>query len=93
MALRANIVALDSGIKYIINKNKLLRALKNIKNFLKKDGIIFVSPISNRTKKTFFYLKFWSYNDIIQLFTSNYVKKIIPFKMYYNTQALIIKKK
>ncbi|MFC1553663.1 class I SAM-dependent methyltransferase, partial [candidate division KSB1 bacterium] len=76
--------------QHIVKKEKLQAALENIKNSLSENGIFFIAPLVEKSKRELYYVHVWSKDDIIENFEGFDIKSDIVFR---NNQGLIIRKK
>jgi 2-polyprenyl-3-methyl-5-hydroxy-6-metoxy-1,4-benzoquinol methylase len=72
-----DLVVMIDVIQHIVNNSKFAFALRNIDNSLVSNGILVLSPITDKNRKRFFYLRTWSLGDI---------KKVLP---YYNYDEIV----
>lgn len=75
-------------IQHVVDKEKLLGALRNICNALDVGGIFIVAPLTAVSRKHLFHVHCWSLEEMNVVFGSDYVKKIIPFRQKENLAVI-----
>lgn len=77
---RYNLVLMMDVIQHIVQKEKLLSALRNIRDSLEAGGLFIVAPLTAVSRRHLFHVHCWSPGEINVVFGTDYVKKIIPFR-------------
>ena len=68
-------------IQHVVNREKLLSALDNIKGCLCPNGVFIVAPLTAASKRHLFHVHRWSVNELDLVFRGNYSRQIIPFRV------------
>lgn len=76
-------------IEHIVNQDKFIFAIKNLLVSLRPGGVLMLSPIMKKSKKRFFYLRSWSFDDIKPLLGDNIQYELRPYR---GKEMIIIKK-
>lgn len=84
-----DLILMIDVIEHIVNIDKLIFALNNVKDNLLNKGLFFVSPLKKKSKRHLFYIKWWSVDHIKNIFKGYDFRKTIPFR---NEKLLIIQK-
>jgi SAM-dependent methyltransferase len=76
-----DLVIMIDVLEHIVEDDKLARALGTIRTVLKPGGVFLAAlPLTDRTHKRFFYLRFWRKQDIVAHFDHCLVGEVIPFR-------------
>lgn len=75
-----DLVVMMDVIQHIVNRQKLLSALENVRGCLRPNGIFIVAPLAVSSKRHLFHVHRWSVNELSGVFREDYSKKIIPFR-------------
>jgi 2-polyprenyl-3-methyl-5-hydroxy-6-metoxy-1,4-benzoquinol methylase len=75
-----DLIIMIDVIEHIVDEDKLLFSIENVKNCLSKDGIFILAPLLEKGSQRLFYVRYWSFDEIKPKFTG-YVFKKIPFSI------------
>lgn len=84
-----DLVIMIDVIEHITQADKLQTAFETIKHHLAKGGVFLVAPAPARGKKSLFYVRFWSREEIAKHFSGFEIAPPIPFR--YNHMLAIRK--
>lgn len=73
-------VVMMDVIQHIVNRQKLLSALENIRNCLRPNGIFIVAPLAGSSKRHLFHVHRWAVKELDGVFREGYSKQIVPFR-------------
>lgn len=77
---RYDLVLMMDVIQHIVDKEKLLSALRHIRDALNGGGIFVVAPLTAVSRRHLFHVHCWSLEEINAVFGADYARKSIPFR-------------
>jgi 2-polyprenyl-3-methyl-5-hydroxy-6-metoxy-1,4-benzoquinol methylase len=84
-----DLIIMIDVIEHITTPDKLKTAFDNVKGHLAKGSIFMVAPVSDKSKRSLFYVRFWSLDDIAPNFVGFKMGEPVPFR---HNHILAIKK-
>ncbi|BCB28359.1 hypothetical protein SKTS_32450 [Sulfurimicrobium lacus] len=75
-----DLILMIDVIEHIVGEEKLNFAIANVQNCLAENGRFLVAPVANQGKRSLFYVRFWSIEDIKRKLTNCLFGKPIPFR-------------
>ncbi len=84
-----DLILMIDVIEHITGPDRLHAAFDNVKGCLANGGVFMVAPVPEKGKRSLFYVRFWSYEDIVRDFTGFDVREPVPFR--YNRMLAIRK--
>ena len=78
-----DLIIMIDVIQHIVNEAKFNNAMANIKEALNKDGIFILSPITQKSKKHLFYIRWRNLTDIKKRFPYYPIPQIVKFRGDY----------
>ena len=84
-----DLILMIDVIEHITNRDGLQAAFENVKSHLAVNGVFMVSPVPEIGKRSLFYVRFWSLEDILSSFEGFDVGKLVSFR--YNHMLAIRK--
>jgi len=70
-----DLILMIDVVIHIVTEAKLARAMENVKECLKKDGILILSPVFEKGEKLLFYNRTWSLDEISSCFPGYEMRK------------------
>jgi SAM-dependent methyltransferase len=74
------LVVMIDVLEHIVNSARLDFAIANVKKCLTSGGIFIVAPIMEESRQRFFYLRFWSLEDVQSRFHGYNFSSPMPFR-------------
>lgn len=78
-----DLIVMIDVIEHIVNQPQLAFAMQNISNCLAPDGLLFLAPVSQKSKKHLFYVHTWALDDIQKELTNCDLVHLVPFRQDY----------
>jgi 2-polyprenyl-3-methyl-5-hydroxy-6-metoxy-1,4-benzoquinol methylase len=63
-----DLILMIDVIEHITQPEKLSTALSQVKRSLSTGGLFIIAPVPKKGRKSLFYVRFWSFEDILQQF-------------------------
>lgn len=84
-----DLILMVDVIEHITHRDRLRAAFENVKGCLAEGGIFMVAPVPEKGKRSLFYVRFWSLEEIVSNFAGFDVGDPVPFR--YNRMLAIRK--
>lgn len=75
-----DLILMIDVIEHITDPEKLTAALRNVKKHLAANGVFIVAPVPKKSKRSLFYVRFWSLDDIVNNFKGFRIGAAEPFR-------------
>ena len=75
-----NLIIMIDVIEHITHRANLHAAFENVKNHLADGGVFMVAPVAEKGKRSLFYVRFWSLEDIVSNFAGFDVREPVSFR-------------
>ena len=79
------LIVMIDVIEHIVEEEKFSACMENLKGCLSENGVLILAPISEISKKTLFYVRQWSFEDVKSRFTWYTFGEMVPFRVNYIT--------
>ena len=77
---RHDLVLMMDVIQHIVDKEKLLSALRHVRDALNDGGIFVVAPLTAASRRHLFHVHRWSLEEMNAVFGPDYAKRIVSFR-------------
>lgn len=78
-----DVVVMIDVIEHIVEEEKLKKAMENISRSLGSKGVFILAPIMRNSKKKFFYVRYWTLEELEVILKNHKFSKPIRFRNGY----------
>jgi 2-polyprenyl-3-methyl-5-hydroxy-6-metoxy-1,4-benzoquinol methylase len=78
-----DLVVMIDVVEHIVEEEEFSSCMENLKDCLLENGILILAPIAELNKKTLFYVRQWSLEDVKKRFAGYVFGEMVPFRGNY----------